>query len=61
MCRSVHQDGHVLNDIVQDRRKLKPVRIWQSRYWDNRIEQDHCEIKRPIQPMLASSPLSVRV
>jgi transposase-like protein len=36
----------------QSRRKLKPIRIRQSRYLNNRIEQDHRAIKRRIRPML---------
>ncbi len=34
------------------RRKLKPIRIRQSRYLNNRIEQDHRAIKRRTRPML---------
>jgi transposase-like protein len=39
---------------LEDRsqRKLKPIRIRQSRYLNNRIEQDHRAIKRRIRPML---------
>jgi len=33
-------------------KRLKPIRIRQSRYLDNRIEQDHRRIKRQIRPML---------
>ncbi len=36
----------------RSRRKLKPIRIRQSRYLNNRIERDHRAIKRRIQPML---------
>jgi putative transposase len=36
----------------QSRRKLKPIRIRQSRYVNNRIEQDHRTIKRRLRPML---------
>jgi len=36
----------------QSRRKLKPIRIRQSPYLNNRIEQDHRAIKRRIRPML---------
>jgi putative transposase len=41
-------------DRLQDRsrRKLKPIIIRQSRYLNNRIEQDHRAIKRRIRPML---------
>ncbi|RWP23111.1 IS6 family transposase [Mesorhizobium sp.] len=34
------------------RRKLKPIRIRQSQYLNNRIEQDHRRIKRRIRSML---------
>jgi transposase-like protein len=34
------------------RRDLKPIRIRQSTYLNNRIEQDHPAIKRRIRPML---------
>jgi putative transposase len=36
----------------RSRRRLKPVRIRQSRYLNNRIEQDHRAIKKRIRPML---------
>jgi transposase-like protein len=41
-------------DRLQDRsrRKLQPIRIRQSAYLNNRIEQDHRAIKRRIRPML---------
>ena len=41
-------------DRLQDRprRKLKPIRIRQSAYLNNRIEQDHRTIGRRVQPML---------
>jgi putative transposase len=41
-------------DRLQDRsrRKLKPIRIRQSAFLNNRIEQDHQTIKRRIRPML---------
>ena len=41
-------------DRLQDRlrRQLKPIRIRQSQYRNNRIEQDHRAIKRRIRPML---------
>jgi transposase-like protein len=32
--------------------KLKPIRIGQSAYLNNRIEQDHRTIKRRVRPML---------
>ena len=39
---------------LQDRsgRRLKPIRIRQSQYLNNRIEQDHRAIKRRVRPML---------
>jgi transposase-like protein len=39
---------------LQDRtrRDLKPIRIRQSAYLNNRVEQDHRAIKRRIRPML---------
>ena len=41
-------------DQLQDRsrRELKPIRIRQSRYLNNRIEQDHRAVKRRARPML---------
>ncbi len=36
----------------RSRRQLKPIRIRQSRYLNNRIEQDHRAIKRRVRPML---------
>ena len=36
----------------RSRRKLKPIRVRQSRYLNNRIEQDHRTVKRRIWPML---------
>ncbi len=36
----------------RSRRKLKPIRVRQSRYLNNRIEQDHRTVKRRIRPML---------
>jgi transposase-like protein len=41
-------------DRLQDRsrRELKPIRIRQSVYLNNRIEQDHRAIKRRARPML---------
>jgi putative transposase len=41
-------------DRLQDRsrRELKPIRIRQSRYLNNRIKQDHRRIKRRVRPML---------
>ncbi|SCZ00652.1 IS6 family transposase [Microvirga guangxiensis] len=41
-------------DRLQDRRRrdLKPIRIRQSAYLNNRIEQDHRAIKKRVRPML---------
>ena len=36
----------------RSRRRRKPIRIRQSRYLNNRIEQDHRAIKRRVRPML---------
>jgi transposase-like protein len=36
----------------RSRRRLKPIWIRQSRYLNNRIEQDHRAIKRRVRPML---------
>ena len=36
----------------RSRRQLKPIRIHQSAYLNNRIEQDHRVIKRRVRPML---------
>ncbi|MBD2749330.1 IS6 family transposase [Microvirga sp. BT688] len=47
---------------ARSRRKLKPIRIRQSRYLNNRIEQDHRAIKRRIRSMLGfKSMASARV
>ena len=45
---------------LQDRLscKLKPIRIRQSAYLNNRIEQDHRAIKRRIRPMLGFKSLA---
>jgi putative transposase len=51
-------------DRLQDQlgRKLMPIRIRQSAYLNNRIEQDHRAIKRRIRPMLGfKSTASARV
>jgi putative transposase len=47
-------------DRLEDRsrRKLKPIRIRQSAYLNNRIEQDHRAIKRRIRPMLGFKSLN---
>ncbi|PVE20410.1 IS6 family transposase [Microvirga sp. KLBC 81] len=41
-------------DRLQDRSRLqlKPIRIRQSQYLNNRIEQDHRAVKRRVRPML---------
>jgi putative transposase len=36
----------------RSRRELKPIRIRQSAYLNNRIEQDHRAVKRRVRPML---------
>jgi putative transposase len=36
----------------RSRRRLKPIRIRQSQYLNNRIEQDHRAVKRRVRPML---------
>jgi transposase-like protein len=42
--------------------KLKPIRIRQSQYLNNRIEQDHRAVKRRVRPMLGfKSVASARV
>jgi transposase-like protein len=42
--------------------RLKPIRIRQSRYLNNRIEQDHRAVKRRVRPMLGfTSAGSARV
>jgi transposase-like protein len=51
-------------DRLQDRSgcRLKPIRIRQSRYLNNRIEQDHRAVKRRVRPMLGfTSADSARV
>ena len=46
----------------RSRRKLKPIRVRQSAYLNNRIEQDHRAIKRRVRPMLGfQSVASARV
>ena len=46
----------------RSRRDLKPLRIRQSAYLNNRIEQDHRAIKRRVRPMLGfQSMASARV
>lgn len=43
-------------------RDLKPIRIRQSAYLNNRIEQDHRAIKRRVRPMLGfKSGASARI
>jgi transposase-like protein len=41
-----------LRDCSRRKLKLKPIRICQSAYLNNRIEQDHRAIKRRVRPML---------
>ena len=45
---------------LQERRRLhtKPIRIRQSQYLNNRIEQDHRRIKRRVRPMLGFKAFS---
>lgn len=51
---------HRLQD--RSRRKLKPIRVRQGQYLNNRIEQDHRAIKRRVRPMLGfQSVISARV
>jgi transposase-like protein len=55
--RQTNKEAILLCDAesrLQDRSRhqLKPIRIRQSRYLNNRIEQDHRAIKRRIRPML---------
>jgi putative transposase len=38
--------------LDRSRRELKPIRIPQRRYLNNRIEQDHRAVKRRVRPML---------
>jgi transposase-like protein len=46
----------------RSRRKLKPIKVRQSRYLNNRIEQDHRAIKRRVRSMLGfKSMVSARV
>lgn len=42
----------------RSRRPLKPIRIRQSQYLNNRIEQDHRRIKRRIRPMMGFKAFS---
>ena len=37
---------------------FKPIRIRQSQYLNNRIEQDHRRIKRRVRPMLGFKSMS---
>lgn len=39
-------------------RRLKPIRIRQSQYLNNRIEQDHRRIKRRVRPMIGFKAFS---
>jgi putative transposase len=49
-----------MTNRLQDRsrRKLKPIRIRQSAYLNNRIEQDHRAIKRRVRPMMGFKSMS---
>jgi transposase-like protein len=38
----------------RSRRRLEPIRVRQSQYLNNRIEQDHRTVKRRVQSMLGS-------
>jgi transposase-like protein len=42
----------------RSRRRPEPIRIRQSRYLNNRVEQDHRAIKRLVQPMLGFKSMS---
>ncbi len=42
----------------RSRRRLKPIRIRQSAYLNNRIEQDHRAIKRRAHPMMGFKSMS---
>ncbi len=42
----------------RSRRRPEPIRIRQSRYLNNRVEQDHRAIKRRVQPMLGFKSMS---
>jgi transposase-like protein len=42
----------------RSRRSLKPIRIRQSAYLNNRIEQDHRAIKRRVRPMMGFKSMS---
>jgi putative transposase len=42
----------------RSRRKLKPIRIRQSAYLNNRIEQDHRAIKRRVRAMMGFKAMS---
>ena len=42
----------------RSRRRLKPIRIRQSAYLNNRIEQDHRAIKQRVRPMMGFKSLN---
>jgi transposase-like protein len=42
----------------RSRHRPEPIRIWQSRYLNNRVEQDHRAIKRRVWPMLGFKSMS---
>jgi transposase-like protein len=52
LYRAIDSNGGTVELWFSERRKLKPIQIRQSRYLNNRIEQDHRAIKRRIRPML---------
>ena len=50
--RAAGSDSAIERNASGVRRALKSIRIRQSAYLNNRIEQDHRAIKRRIRPML---------
>jgi putative transposase len=54
MLARLHGGGQTRVNVTTpcSRRQLKPIRIRQSQYLNNRIEQDHRAIKRRVRPML---------
>jgi len=58
-----NREAIISSDMIsrlQERRRLhtKPIRIRQSQYLNNRIEQDHRRIKRRVRPMLGFKAFS---
>jgi transposase-like protein len=47
-----------MTERLQERRKMKPIRIRQSVYLINRIEQDHRAIKGRVRSLLGLKPIS---